>query len=242
MIGDNPAARLLAILEAGKEYQNHENCRSVWKRILDIESHPDSLLMSRLGKVMELPEQIITVLKQDFPNQVNTYTHWSKQTNRAFSQQNLNGQWKEFYSHIDTHTLNYLRLNADLIQTKSPTHLIELERLNELREKISELLTELIDSDFEAEFKEFMSRSLQRMVFAIDEYRISGALPVMDAIEGAFGHAFFDEKYKNVLSNTGLGSKIISTLSTVADAMSIALGVPQLPQTISMYLEVLKNT
>ena len=241
MIGDNPAARLLAILERGKEFKGHENCRNTWKKILEVEGKADSVLMSRLGKVMELPEQIITILKKDFPNQTRTYSHWSAQVNAGFFQQNLNDSWDGFSKHIDSHTLNYLRLNADLIQTKSPTNLINQEQLESLREKVSDLLAELIDSDFEPEFKDFLARALQKMVFAIDEYRISGALPVMDAIEGVFGHAFFDEKYRESLSKTELGGKVVNVLSVVASAMTIALGVPQLPQTFTTYLEILKS-
>ncbi len=113
MIGDNPAARLLVILESGKEHSAQTNCRNTWKNILGLEAEHDSVLMSRLGKVMELPDQIISTLKKDFPNQLSTYSHWSGQVNKAFFQQNLNGSWQEFIKHIDDHTLMYLRLNSN---------------------------------------------------------------------------------------------------------------------------------
>lgn len=242
MIGDNPAARLLVILEEGKNHASHANCRSVWKKLLQLEAEPDSVLMSRLGKVMELPDQIITILKKDFPNQSSTTSHWSNQVNNAFSQQNLNGQWAEFSTHIDVHTIMYLRLSADLIQTKSPTNLIDPLEVKELREKVSELLAELLESDFNPEFKEYLARCLQKMLMAIDEYRISGALPIMDTIEGAFGHAFFNAGYKQDLSNTKFGSKVFSVLSSVADTMTLALGVPMLPQAFGTYIELIKST
>lgn len=242
MIGDNPAARLLAILEKGKEFKREDPCRSTWKKILGIEDQSDSLLMSRLGKVMELPEQIISIINKDFPNQKNTYSHWSAQVHAAFSQQNLNETWRTFFQNIDSHTFNYLTLNADLIQTKSPTSLISKEKLESLRENISELLTELIDSDLPLDFKKFFSRSLQKMICAIDEYRISGAIPVMDAVDGIFGHACIDMEYRKTLSESDFGKKAFTVLSVVADTISIAIGAPQLPSSIKASLEILKNS
>ena len=242
MIGDNPAARLLSILEEGKSYKAHESCRSVWQKIFKITDNNDSILMSRLGKSMELPNDIITILNRDFPNQKGTYIHWSNQVNTAFFRQNLNDVWNSFNSHIDDHTLTYLRLNADLIQTKTPTSLIEPIKLKETRDKVSQLLNELIENNLPLDVKDYLARSLHKIIQAIDEYRISGATPVMDAIDGTFGHAFFNEEYKNTLSNSEFGQKIVSVLSIVADTMSIVLGIPQLPQAVSAYLEFLKNT
>ncbi|EGQ9235346.1 hypothetical protein F8Y91_22970 [Vibrio alginolyticus] len=242
MIGDNPAARLLHILEEGKQYTTNDNCRSVWKAIFELEDEPDHVLMTRIAKAMELPGQIITILNKDFPNQRETYNYWSERVNNAFFQQNLNSSWHSFISHVDSHTLLYLRLNADLIQTKTPTSLLSVQDLTDVRERVSELLTELLELDLEPEVKEFLARNLQAMLHAIDEYRISGAVPVMDIIERTFGHAFFDDKFKATLSESDFGKKVVETLSIVADTMTIALGVPQLPQAFSFYLEALKNT
>ncbi|EOI6422917.1 hypothetical protein ACMU90_003476, partial [Vibrio cholerae] len=242
MIGDNPAARLLNILEQGAEHESSSNCRSVWKAIFELEGEADHVLMTRIAKAMELPGQIITILNKDFPNQRETYKYWSQKVNNAFFQQNLNSNWHSFYAHIDSHTLLYLRLNADLIQTKTPTSLLSLEDLKGVRERVSELFTELLELELDHEVKAFLVRNLQAMLHAIDEYRISGAVPVMDIIERTFGHAFFDEKFKTTLSESDFGKKIVKTLSIVADTMTVALGMPQLPLAFTLYLEALKNT
>ncbi|WP_155683842.1 hypothetical protein [Dickeya poaceiphila] len=34
---DNPAQRLLDILEEGNQYKTNENCRTVWKKMLHIQ-------------------------------------------------------------------------------------------------------------------------------------------------------------------------------------------------------------
>lgn len=240
MIGDNPAARLLAILEAGKQHEQGQNCRAVWRQIFGLDKRSDALLISRIGKLMELPEQIIQIIQSDFPNQASSFNHWSGQVNQAFSAQNLNGEWKTFFGHIDSHTFTYLGLTADLIQTKSPTTILQKETIEELRKRIDQLMTETIESDFDPEIKEYVSRCLRKILVVLDEYRISGALPIIEAVEAAFGHAFFDEKYRETVSGTQLGQQFMSVLSAVANAVTIVLGAPQLPQTFQLMLEKFK--
>ena len=240
MIGDNPAARLLAVLEAGQQKNQNMSCREAWQQILGVEKGRDALLMSRLGKVMELPEQAIQILNRDFPNQTTTFHHWNAKVNHAFSQQNLNAEWKSFQGHIDTHTLSYLRLTADLVQTKMPTKLLAAETTGELRSQVDRLLVEVLEGDFENEIKEYVARYLRHLIIALDEYHISGALPVIETVEGAFGHAFFDDKYREAISGTPIGQEVVNVLSAVASAVTIALGAPQLPNAIQLMLEKFK--
>jgi hypothetical protein len=46
---DNPAARLLALLERGKKIPaGSTNCREAWQQLLNV-TNDDPLLMSRIG-------------------------------------------------------------------------------------------------------------------------------------------------------------------------------------------------
>ena len=235
MLSDNPAARLLAILEEGSKHKKEENCRTVWAKLLNVDTH-DSLLMSRLGKVMNLPSDIVDTISKEFPNQQDSYKHWCNQVNNGFMQQNLCGQWETFGKFIDPHTLAYLRLTAELIQSKANTSLLEETTLSNVRDKVDDILKDVIESDFQEDVKTYLTRSLQRILVVTDEYRISGAIPVLDAMEVTLGHAFFDENYKNTLTQTELGRKIIDALAAVASSVTIAVGLPQLPETFQLLL------
>lgn len=240
MIGDNPAARLLDILERGTQENPNSNCREVWRSLLNVTTGGDSLLMARLGKVMELPQQIIELINQDFPNQQGTFAHWNAQVHAAFSSQNLNSEWNTFRQHLDKHSIAYLRLTADLIQTKSATTLLSDDTIHELKEKIDGLLTEVLASDLSADIKKILARYLQKLSITIDEYRISGAQGVMDTIEGIFGHAFFDENYRKTITASEIGKTIVSTLATIANCVTVAIGAPQIPQSFTALLDHLK--
>ncbi len=92
---DNPAARLLAILEYGMKQNRGKNCRSTWALILKTGEN-ESLLMSRLGKVMALPEEIYEKIKINFPNQLEAYKYLSNMVNTGFKRQDLAGNWLTF--------------------------------------------------------------------------------------------------------------------------------------------------
>ena len=92
---DNPAGRLLNILEKAEKIKSHVVSRTAWAEIFEIEND-DALLVSRLGKVMALPHEIITDINLHFPEQRGSYTHWSKQVNLAFTHHNLNTEWSKF--------------------------------------------------------------------------------------------------------------------------------------------------
>ena len=73
----------------------------------------------QLGKVSSLPHEIIEFVKNDYPEQLRTTSHWTNQVNSAFIQQNYNGQFSTFTSKLII--ILYLSLLSSLIATKTNT-------------------------------------------------------------------------------------------------------------------------
>lgn len=230
---DNPAARLLSILERGKTKTPATNCRAVWEDLLEAKGDLP-LLMARLGKVMELPRLTITSLKEEFPQQGDMWTHWESQVNSAFMVQNLHANWDSFINNIDAHTLTYLRMASSLLQAKANTKLIEDADLASVREALTEILVEVITSDLPDEVKRYVVRNLRKIVDSIDEYKLTGALPLLDAVETTLGHAAVDKQYKTFLTDTDLGKRLLDTLASMANVVTVAVGLPQMTQAIAL--------
>jgi len=91
---DNPALRLLDILEQGKSYQASDSCREVWKALLQTQKLSEHQLLSRLARVMELPERIEQVRQDHFSSLRNKSSYWRSQVESAFTSQSLNGRWE----------------------------------------------------------------------------------------------------------------------------------------------------
>lgn len=230
---DNPAARLLALLEKGRTMDPNENCRVVWQRLLEVKNN-NSLLMSRLGKVMELPELSVNAIKELFPNQRDTWSHWVSQVNKGFMTQNLNDRWLTFFQHIDEHSITYLHLASELLQAKSNTNLMPSDELLALRNSLQAIYDEVMESETGDEIKKYLARNLRKLINGIDEYKLTGAIPLLDSIETTIGHVHIDAKYKSFITDTVLGQKLLDTLGAMANVVTVAVGIPQLSQAIAL--------
>ena len=182
MLYDNPAARLLAILRRGKEIPATSKCHTAWQQVLNVQDN-DALLMSRLGKVMELPDLSLQALRETFPARSNIATHWAERVNHAFMVHNLTEKWETFINHIDHHTTNYLEIAAELLQAKSNTKLIADDALLSLRGTLDVIATEILAaSAISDELKRYLNRSLRNIIIRIDEYMLTRALPLLEGV------------------------------------------------------------
>lgn len=229
---DNPAARLLALLQAGRLKPKNAQCCGVWEEILEAEGNPP-LLMARLGKVMELPLLIIESIQQAFPNQGNTWSHWESRVNAGFMVQNLHAAWETFINNIDDHTITYLQITSDMLASKSTTKLIPSESLQPIRSELQAILDDLINSDQPDEIKKYLARNIRRMITSIDEYRLTGALPLLDAIDTTIGSVLREKGSNSFLTDIELGKRLLDTLSCMANVVTVAVGVPQLTVAIA---------
>ena len=229
---DNPAARLLSILQEGKRIPSGTPCRQAWSQILQT-GNDAPLLMSRLGKVMELPQETIQAMKDTFPHREGIWAHWNGQINAAFSKQNLLSDWNSFIGSIDSHTMTYLQMSADLLEERSTTKTITDEKISDLRATLEQLYEETMEAVIDEDIKKYLVRHLRKLIVSIDEYRITGALPVLESVETTLGHAYLAPGYKNFLTDTELGKKLLDTLGSMANVVTVAVGIPQLTQTIA---------
>jgi hypothetical protein len=223
----NPAFRLLSILEEGKKIPHDRTCRTAWANLLKTEERSPDLLI-RLGKTMELPSIIIQALQNNYPDEPNTWEHWNTQIENAFMAQQLSSQWAGFITLIDQHSYTYLRMHAKLLQVQSKTKPLNMDVLDKTRSELNECLISLLAADIDQEVKNYLSRNLRKLIAAIDEYYITGTAGILDSIEIVMGHQVFDPKYKEFIKENDLGQKISTIVGTIADAMAIVLGLPQI--------------
>ena len=122
---DNPAQRLLDILETGKTLPDAWNCRKAWIELLNVEENNEQHLLSRLAKVMELPDRILQVRRDHFSTLRGNSTHWKTCVDNAFVSQSLNDSWLSFNQHIDSRTISELSMLSDLFETRGAHAAIE---------------------------------------------------------------------------------------------------------------------
>lgn len=233
---DNPAKRLLRILEKGKKIPNEKNCREAWAQILGVSASDEAALLGRLGSTMALSSQIVDSLQLIEGVQIDRYTYWAKPINQAFSQSNLDGNWREFKKHIDTHAINYLTMTSDYLSVQAPEPMIPESKLKDILSNARDLIDQIKASDLPISIKEYMLRQLYKICTAVDEYEITGALRISDITENTFGHALMNQGEVKATSGSEPAKMFWTFMARVAVVVTIASGLDQLSATVGKLL------
>ena len=236
MLFDNPAASLQAILERGVAEKNDQPCHAVWSRILELKPDEPGGLFSKLSAVMDLPRRTLVLLQASFPNQVAAAQIWMGPVESGFMQQQLNAQWSTFSAHIQPYCIAQLGLTAELIQTRLGAELMEEEDLLKVLSDLSELQDEIDRSVIDRALKAYLCRGLSELQHTIRNYRISGALPILNQTEAMVGHSLLDPAYSSFLKNHALGARLLENLSAMANLLTVAVSLPQLTQALGGHL------
>ncbi|MFA0038207.1 hypothetical protein AB4423_16005 [Vibrio chagasii] len=184
----------------------------------------------KLGSLHELIDEVLEVSKN-----IPLYSAISQNLNTAHTQLNPLTKWqdvrntlnKPFWDSIDTISM-FLDMQQDSIHIQSKE--LTEEELAELKKEVSELQERIIASDLDPLLKQHLNRHIKHVLDAIDDYRITGSLPVLDAVEGMCGHVVMqsngNEQYQNTIKETGM----FDTLSKFNDVFSfISTMQPLLP-------------
>lgn len=241
---DNPAQRLLDILEEGKQYNTGENCRAVWKKMLHIHQDAEHHILIRLSQMMALPERIIQVRENNFSSLRAKSTHWEACVGTAFTSQNLNESWHTFIRYIDERTLYELGTLSDLFETRGTHSTIDTNEIDSLLNRIRELREDIRHSELPPAMKTMLLKQLTQIQEALESYFISGVEPVMDAVQSTLGLAVIAPEYKEEIksgSGSEFGDRISSLLGDVANVVTVAGALPALPAAIQSALSLLSK-
>jgi hypothetical protein len=217
---DNSAFRLLTILEAGKNYPGNYPCVRAWKDILGAETELE--VPEKYGYFLRLVGETANDVLQISPSSEDAVAHWRGRILAAMSSSHMSSAWEGFISNIDSHTFSYLRMQADLINGKTPKNSIDTSQLAKAREHLQIALNEIRDSrTLKAETRIALISKIQAIISAIDNYHIVGQEYIFDAVKVVY----FD---MTLAKQEGIEvpgkSNIREGLSIIADLMSMADG------------------
>ncbi|EIJ9085003.1 hypothetical protein RJ218_003850 [Enterobacter hormaechei] len=221
---DNAAARLHDFLIRTHNSNTSRDTRWVLQQFLNMPGVPDHELYRGLAGLLELPGKVQTELENHFPD--NGLSHWNDRVSRAFSQISLNAMWGGIMSPIDERTLTELNMLSLLFRTKGEVALIDQSEMSEYKAKIEELKEDTIAADLSIEMRTTILQYLNKILSAIESYQITGVEPIMEAMESIIGRAALNEEYSKALKDTGIGKKIGDIVGLVANAVTVAQGIP----------------
>lgn len=230
----NPATILHNVLEQGRQEKSDQPCNTVWNKLLHVEA--EGGLISKLSGIMDLPRQIISLVNINFPNRNKTILGWAPYVENAFMNQNLSGTWQTFIGHIPEHSLHSLELTAELLNTKFATSEISTEDMKRLLDMLHELVIEVDTANLPPDIKVYLARELNELQHRLRSYAITGALPILRQVESMAGHCLVDKNYYKFLTDHDLGKRLLDSLNAMAATVTVAVGLPQLSQTLGQLL------
>ena len=228
---ENPARRLLIILENGKDLSHPLTCEQAWSQLLETEDNT-SLLLARLGKLMLLPADILRTMHDLYPENVDVTQYWHKKVCHMLVNLNLEDQWVNSIRKIDDNSMTQLKMTAMLLDQKLQRNSLDKESIANTRSIFQDIHDELIDSDIAQELKIFVLRKLRDIIVSIDEYKLTGLMPILDAVDSSIGHCVTNSAYKEFISDTPLGKRLAAALTATADSITIATGLPAIASSI----------
>lgn len=238
MHGDNPAGRLLAILEKVQKFQVNTPSKEVWMQALQVKDNDLPQLLVRMGELMALPSMAVNQLSEKYPRQyqAGSHSHFYHQVTTALSRLDFTGTIDGFKTRVDQNAMNYLSALADLLEAKKSTDPLSVDQIAELQGKVSELMEFVRKQEISPELKQYLLDKLARAMEAVDHYFITGSAPIIDAVESTFGHAVFNEEFRSNIK-TSRWRPFASTLATIANIATIAAGVGGLTEETIKFLE-----
>lgn len=230
----NPAGRLLRIVEEARELQGTMQVKQAWQQILEVDKRDHAQLMFRLGRIMLLPEQTMAEMREHYPEEEADQVHWVEQVNKALLQGTSGGKWDSVKSHLDDHTVRYLKMASAMLKQVRGEHLLHSEQLATMRSKLEEVLEELDATNLSNEVRATIRRHTNSALSALGEYKICGKQGIEEATHQAVGELAVNRKLREEVSKTTVGRKfagallfILAVVGGASDSLQLAHDAPK---------------
>ncbi len=221
---NNPAGRLLTILEKCRTVPKTEKTRDAWAKVLDIKSTERILLVGRVGKVFALADEIAIELERIESVDISRYMSWTKYLEAALTGCNFDAAWHDFVSKINEPTLDYLHMASGMLSTNRPQPVLAYGELESIYAGAKELITEIVASDLPPKMKQYFLEQLRKICTAIEEYQITGSPEVVDIVEATFGKAVLCKEYLDARETHESVSKFWKYMANTALVVSTVAG------------------
>jgi len=231
---NNPAGRLLEIIRKLQAIRKEKNIRTdlAWAKLFQIDPDNTGLLMDRIGKSLQLGNQIGEQIKKlDLNHEL-----FLKDINQivfSFRQMNLQQDINSTLTRIVSESIRGLEYCDHELSKQLPEKVIPETSLKKIYDEICSLLEEVTQTDMDDYLKKFMLDKLDLLRQAIELYDIDGCVPIEKALYEIAGNMVFSRDKLEGKASNEIGKKFKKILLSLYLASQIINTIAQLPESIS---------
>ncbi|MEB1976542.1 hypothetical protein VDR82_15890 [Xanthomonas campestris pv. campestris] len=212
---------LLKIVIAARDLRLHASFIDGWKRIF---GEAESLEIHRkIGLFYKLIDTAAQEVLAADPEQADAVNHWRSQLYTGLSAAAARN-WTDFHAHIDSHTINYLKMQSRVVHLTNGDKAIDDEELMRAKSLLLEAIEEIKNSDLSGNAKVAVIRRIRTLLAAIDDYSLTGNEDVLDQ----FKSGIYDFAANPEIREKGLGEKFAQAAEVLANIVTSVTGFQQL--------------
>ena len=233
---NNPAARLHLILSTCREKEKalkNKPMVEAWRTIFGISPEvQDSIVMSKVGLVYMLPPQISAKINSISDINHRLYLGWQNELAQAFGQISFQAPFQNFTSKLSDSLLLSIEFCADLLSKTCPEKVIDKKQMEQLRNEISELYTNILNSDLDPDLAQYLLDQLQLIIDAIDNYMLTGSLALEKAIDTIIGATITKNYRARSTKDSKFGNPFWAIVGKTAVLLELAKSAAELGEGI----------
>jgi hypothetical protein len=231
---DNPAGRLVSLVNRIRTYDLGKRSLDVWQKILGADGVLE--VANRFALVLTLPKAAKDSIESIPDINHELHLRWVPALQQALAGHSFNSPMNTFTTPIDGPAMYALEYCADLLSNRRPKKVIEQSELESLAHKIDQLRQDVAVADLSSAVKEYIFDNLDLISGAIRDYQFVGVRPLERALHATVGSIPFKKQEALQMKGTDFSKRFWEIVGRIAMILSVVNSAVQLTKSVDQLL------
>jgi hypothetical protein len=232
---DNPAGRLLNLIEKLKNHRMNDLAIQAWAAVLGIPANDTFAILVRLGRIIALPKIIKDAISTIPDIDLNLFLSWMPALEGAFQAHSLSAPLAHFLNPISQEAIVRLQFCADRLSQSRPEKLLDPKDLQDLRHHFFSIRSELVGSNLPADLRAFIETHLNEIIDALQDYEFLGVAPLERALAYTAASTGRDSARAAQIDKNPVGHKFLEYVGGALLVLKLIHALALLPADIEKF-------